>query len=113
MGLVASQARLELLTARKSDIEFAVQRINQERMRRAFECGVMAFGWTNMIDINNLNDDGYNYNEGALAAYQQADKIYEMQLKNLDTQHSAIEAELEAVKKVIDKNIEKSFKTFA
>jgi hypothetical protein len=43
---------------------------------------------------------------------QTADKRLEMELKDLDTQHKAIETEVDAVKKVIDKNIQGSFKTF-
>lgn len=43
---------------------------------------------------------------------QAQDKSLELRLSNLDTQHSAIQTELEAVKKVMSKNIENSFKTF-
>ena len=43
---------------------------------------------------------------------QQQDKALELELKHLDTEESAISTELEAVKKVISKNIESSFKTF-
>jgi hypothetical protein len=43
---------------------------------------------------------------------QTADKRLEMELKDLDTQHKAMETEIDAVKKVIDKNIQSSFKTF-
>jgi len=35
-----------------------------------------------------------------------------LRLKQLDTEQNAISQELEAVKKVITKNIESSFKTF-
>ena len=44
---------------------------------------------------------------------QQADKKLELQLKQLDTEQEAINTEMEAVKKVIEKNIEQTFKTFA
>jgi len=43
---------------------------------------------------------------------QAQDKSLELRLSNLDTQHSAIQTEMEAVKKVVNKNIETSFKTF-
>ena len=43
----------------------------------------------------------------------EADKKLEMQLKQLDTEQEAIQTEYEAVKKVIDKNIENTFKSFA
>ena len=43
---------------------------------------------------------------------QAQDKSLELRLSTLDTQHSAIQTELEAVKKVMSKNIDNSFKTF-
>ena len=43
----------------------------------------------------------------------QADKKLELQLKQLDTEQEAIQTEYEAVQKVINKNIENTFKSFA
>lgn len=43
---------------------------------------------------------------------QRQDKNLELQLKSLDTEQNAIQTEMEAVKKVIDKNVESTFKTF-
>ncbi|MDD3594623.1 MAG: hypothetical protein PHX18_08355 [Candidatus Gastranaerophilales bacterium] len=62
----------------------------------------------------------YTENDEAVAAQYEADsaevqaqdKRLEVELKNIETQHKAVETEYEAVKKVIDKNIETSFKTF-
>lgn len=44
---------------------------------------------------------------------QHQDKTLELHLDQLDTEQQAIQTELDAVKKVIDKNIEETFKTFA
>ena len=44
---------------------------------------------------------------------QQQDKTLELRLNQLDTEQSAISTEMDAVKKVIDKNVESTFKTFA
>lgn len=44
---------------------------------------------------------------------QQQDRTLELHLTQLDTEQQAIQTELDAVKKVIDKNIEETFKTFA
>ncbi len=41
------------------------------------------------------------------------DKKLELKLQDLDTQQKALSTEMDSVKKVIDKNIETSFKTFA
>ncbi len=51
--------------------------------------------------------------EAATAAIQAQDKRLELEVKNIETQHKAIETELENVKKVIQKNIEETFKIFS
>lgn len=56
-------------------------------------------------DIENINSK--------ICIIQSEDKKLELKLKDLDTQQQAIQTEIDAVKKVIDKNIESSFKTFA
>jgi len=38
------------------------------------------------------------------------DKQLELEMKRLETQHQAVQTEIEAVQKVIQKNIEQSFK---
>ena len=43
---------------------------------------------------------------------QLQDRTLELRLRQLDTEQEALQTELEAVKKVIDKNIESTFKTF-
>ena len=42
----------------------------------------------------------------------QQDRTLELRLKQLDTEHNALQTEMEAVKKVMDKNVEDTFKTF-
>ena len=43
---------------------------------------------------------------------QEQDRTLELRLRQLDTEQEALQTEMEAVKKVIDKNIESTFKTF-
>ena len=50
---------------------------------------------------------------GKQTIIQAEDKKLEIQLKQLDTEQQAISTELDAVKKVIDKNVESTFKIFA
>jgi hypothetical protein len=66
-----------------------------------------------------LEADNQDNREEATATYdaqsamiQEQDKRLEIELKNVDTQHNAVQTEVDAVKKVITKNIEGSFKTF-
>jgi hypothetical protein len=46
------------------------------------------------------------------AKLQKADKQLELELQRIETDHKAVEEEMESIKKVIDKNIEDGFKTF-
>ena len=48
-----------------------------------------------------------------LEIVQQQDKKLELKLKQLDTEENAISNEMEAVKKVVSKNVETTFKTFS
>ena len=50
--------------------------------------------------------------EAKSAIIQSQDKFLEIELKQVETQHQAAQTEYDSVKKVIDKNIERSFKTF-
>lgn len=75
---------------------------------------------------NNAYDDAMNEYEYKKALYEQditsinanvsniesQDKKLELKLKDLDTQQQALNTEMDSVKKVIDKNIEVSFKAF-
>jgi len=194
MGLAASQARMLLLVARKSDLEYRGQMINQRRLKLASDTEQVAKEYTDAISnrvLKYVNTDGKeisvstanlesnglavvtsngtkidtsttnasqieaglrsgqyylksyangktsgsliswssneNFNDKlntaddakaeATYAYKSAklqaqDKRLELELKNVDTQHNAVQTEMDAVKKVIEKNIESSFKTF-
>jgi hypothetical protein len=54
--------------------------------------------------INDINNK--------IAIIQQQDKNLELRLKQLDTEQNAIATEMEAVSKIIQKNVETTFKTF-
>lgn len=95
MGLVAGQARLLMLTAYKSDLEFQMQQICQKRL------------------MLSANAQMAMTNEGLQKQLQQMDKSLELMQKQIETQHKAVETEYDSAKKVVDKNIEMSFKYFA
>lgn len=58
-------------------------------------------------------DKAMNDINAKMSIIQSEDKKLELKLKDLDTQQEAINAEMDSVKKVVDKNIEQSFKAFA
>lgn len=78
---------------------------------------------TNNTAYNDAMNE-YNYQEALYqqqvtninaktSVIQQQDKNLELQLKQLDTEQQALSTEMDSVKKVIDKNIEQTFKTFS
>lgn len=109
MGLAASQSRYLVLTARKNDLELTGQQINQSRLELANVTNDL-FNTSTTLDPD--SDDAIKI-QLRINALQSLDKSLELQLRRVDTQQQAVSTELEAVKKVIDKNIELTFKTFA
>ncbi|MFN8615325.1 MAG: hypothetical protein U0003_05390 [Vampirovibrionales bacterium] len=109
MGLAASQSRYTSLTARKSDLELTGQQINQGRMQLANLTNDL-FNTATTLDPD--SDEAIKI-QLRLNSLQRLDQTLELQLRRVDTQREAVQTELEAVKKVIDKNIELTFKTFA
>jgi hypothetical protein len=106
MGLCASQARLLMLTARKSDLELQLQFIQQQRMSIANMMSAL-FPVNGNLDPNSPE---MQQKMASMTVIHQQDKMLEMQAKQIDTQHQTVQTEVEAVQKVIQKNIESSFK---
>jgi capsule polysaccharide export protein KpsE/RkpR len=108
MGFAASQARFMMLTARRSDLELQGQFINQARMQLANMTGAL------FTIASNLEPDSPETQQlqARVAAIQALDKGLELQLRRVDTQRDAVQTEIDAVRKVIGKNIESTFKTF-
>lgn len=108
MGFAASQARFLMLTARKSDLELQGQFINQARLSLANVVGAL---FTISANLEPESPQAVAL-QARIAAIQTLDKALELQLRRVDTQRQAIATEIDAVAKVINKNIESSFKTF-
>lgn len=109
MGMAASQARFLALTARKSDLELNGQQINQSRLQLANVTGAL------FTILSNLEPESSEAQQlqARISALQEIDQLLELQLRRVDTQQEAVQTEIEAVQKVIDKNIAGTFKTFA
>lgn len=63
------------------------------------------------MDESDLAEIKANY-DYKLSKIDNQDKKYDLELKQIDTEHTALQTEVESVKKVIDKNIEATFKSF-
>lgn len=109
MGLAASQARFLSLTARKSDLELTGQQINQSRMQVASATNEL---YNTAADLDPESTQSKQI-QMRINALQELDVALELQLRRVDTQQQAVQTEISAVQKVIDKNIDLSFKTFA
>lgn len=108
MGFAASQARYMMLTARKSDLELQGQFINQARLSLANVTGAL---FTISSNLEPESPEAAQL-QARIAAIQAVDKALELQLRRVDTQRDAVQTEIDAVRKVIGKNIESTFKTF-
>ena len=68
--------------------------------------------------MNQYEYDKYQYDQSVqeinakIEITQAEDKNLELRLKQLDTEQDAIQTEMDAVQKVIEKNVESTFKTF-
>lgn len=120
MGLSASQARFLQLTARKSDLEFQGQQLNQERTILANKMDQIAVDMNNVLQQQDGNtgydpttDPVYLALQNDLDSVQSQDVILEINLKDVDTEHQSTQTEIDSVSKVIDKNIDMTYKTFA
>lgn len=101
---------------------------SSEWLEYAFESGLVsmeqvdsAFYWNalNYSTCSAISEetDGSEIVAKAEAKYKRAmndietkDKMYDMQLKNIDTEHSSLQTEYESIQKVINKNIERTMK---
>lgn len=108
MGFAASQARFLVLTGRKSDLELQGQFINQSRLALANVTGGL-FALSSNLEPESPEAQQL---QARIASLQAVDKALELQLRRVDTQRDAVQTEIDAVRKVIGKNVESSFKTF-
>ncbi len=93
MGLADSQARLIMITRYKSDLEFGMQMIAQERTVLAYEAQAASEDYPELA-----------------AELHLLDKKLDTELKTLETQYKAVTTEYESVKKIIDDRIKIDFK---
>jgi hypothetical protein len=106
MGFAASSARLYMLIARRSDLEFQLQQINQARLRLS-----------NVLDRLILSYQDLEPENPAVQRKEQIEKLVQGMEKRMEIfanritlQRDAINTEIDAVKKVISTNIQSSFK---
>lgn len=91
--------------------EWMLQKLNEDQT---------AYENINYSCVGNIVDELDTTDDAAVTAeyeylsdfWQQKDKELELQLQQIQSEHNAIETEIDSVKKVIEKNVDKTFKTF-
>lgn len=67
---------------------------------------------TEQTDSNAITVAEAEYN-AAMNKIENKDKMYDLELKNIDTEHNSLETEYESIKSAIDKNVERTFKIYS
>ncbi len=57
-------------------------------------------------------DDKVNQIENSRKKIQEQDRTLELRLKTLDTEHNALQNEIETIKKIMEKKVDETYKTF-
>ncbi len=109
MGFAASQGRLQMLIARKNELELKLQLIQQQRMFWADVATRLMMAAAQDPGSFEPGSDKARLLEARRAQVAQIDKMLEMEANRLDKQREAAVTEIQAVRKVISKNIQQSF----
>ena len=122
MGIAANQARLMTLTARQHDLELRAQQISATKMTLSLQSQKWATDYSNALNSATSGQSG-NFDQNAIdnakAAYDantasisSQEKLLDLELTQINTEHSAVKTEYDAVKSLISDNVDKSFNVF-
>lgn len=122
MGVSSNQARLMTLTSRMADLELRAQQISNQKIVMSLKTEAIALKYSN--DINDATDtDSGKVNEAlmnkAQSDYEAAsadlskdEKLLDLELSQINTEHNAAKTEYDSVKSLISDNVDKSFSLF-
>lgn len=122
MGVSANQSRMMTLTARMHDLELRAQQISNEKVVMSLKSEAYATRYSDAMNSATSSSDG-SVNESMLRAAQaeydkntseisRAEKLLDLELSQINTEHSAVTTEYDSVKSLISDNTEKSFSLF-
>lgn len=107
MGLSASHNRYVSLQSQKIDVELTSQQIANERLRLTNQTNEL-FNLNSNLDPNSEEFLQLNLK---LQSIVNIEKSLTLQQTRLDTYYKSINAELESLKKIVDKRAESLFKS--
>ena len=126
MGLAANQARLNVLTAKKADLEYRLMMLTSQSQKLASEqaeevskkasaqerYAQLKSENTEDLAVSFLETAAYADYEKAMAELEAADLKLTQQQKTIETQYQAIDAEQEEIEKLVESNVKDSFGYF-
>ncbi len=122
MGISANQARLMTLTARQHDLELRAQQISATKMTLSLQSQKWATEYSEALNSATSGQSG-NFDQSAIdsakatydantASISSQEKLLDLELTQINTEHSAVKTEYDAVKSLISDNVDKSFNVF-
>ena len=122
MGIAANQARLMTLTARQHDLELRAQQISATKMTLSLQSQKWATEYSKALNSATSGQSG-NFDQNAIdtakatydaktASISSQEKLLDLELTQINTEHSAVKTEYDAVKSLISDNVDKSFNVF-
>ena len=122
MGISANQARLMTLTARQHDLELRAQQISATKMTLSLQSQQWATEYSNELNKATAGNNG-GFDQGAIetakakydektTAISAQEKLLDMELTQINTEHSAVKTEYDSIKSLIGDNVDKSFNVF-
>lgn len=122
MGVSANQARLMTLTARLHDLELRAQSISALKMTLSLQSQEFATAYSTALNDATANQSG-GFDQSAIdtakATYDAAtaslssrEKLLDLELTQINTEHEAANTEYDSIKSLISDNVDKSFNVF-
>jgi len=123
MSVSSNQARLMTLTARQHDLELRAQEMSAQKMIWTMQTQgvattyskelsrISAEDWTDEAK-SEAYDKALNTYTLAMISLSSKEKLLDLELTQVNTEHSAVKTEYDAVKSLIGDNVDKSFNVF-
>ena len=121
MGVSANQARMMTLTARMHDLELRAQQISNEKVVMSLQSEAYATQYSDAMNAATSDDGSVNTSmlKTAQATYDKQtaeisrqEKMLDLELSQINTEHSAVTTEYDSVKSLISDNTDRSFSLF-
>jgi len=112
MGVASNQARLMTLTARQHDLELRAQQISAKKMIMARDSQSVATTYAEALKGSGSADDALTTYTIAMANISYSEKLLDLELTQVNTEHEAVKTEYDSVKSLISDNTDKSFNIF-